>query len=78
MRKMSAKEMFEKLGYLKDKEPRFEALISYTKYCVDGCCRLNDLVFYQQGFNTDETFISLELLQAINKQVEELGWLNEK
>lgn len=40
----STKEMFEELGYLKDKEPRFEAFVSYTKYCVDGCCRLNDIL----------------------------------
>ena len=73
----SAREMFEELGYLKDKEPRFGALVSYTKYCVDGCCRLNDLVFCQNSFSTDETFISLGLLKAINQQCKELGWLDE-
>ena len=42
----SAKEMFEKLGYKLDKETRFGATVSYTKYCNDGCCRLYDLCFY--------------------------------
>ena len=69
---MSAKEMLYKLGYIEDEEPKFSSLKSYTKYCKDGCCRLNDLSFYQNGFDIDECFISYELLQAINKQVEEL------
>ena len=43
---MSAKEMFEELGYEIDKEPRFGSTISYTQYCSDGCCRIYDLVFY--------------------------------
>ena len=63
--------MLYKLGYIEDEKPRF-SLKSYTKYCKDGCCRLNDLLFYQNGFDIDECFISYELLQAINKQVEEL------
>ena len=76
---MSAKEMLYKLRYIEDKEPRFSSLKSYTKYCKDGCCRLNDLSFYQNGFDIDECFISYDLLQAINKQAEELwGGNNEK
>lgn len=71
---MKAKEMFEKLGYIKDKEPRFTSVVSYTKYCKDGCCRIDDLIFYENGISIDESFISFKLLQAINKQIEELGW----
>lgn len=74
----SAKEMFEKLGYKLDKETRFGATVSYTKYCSDGCCRLYDLCFYNnKRVEFQEDYISYELLQAINKQVEELGWLDE-
>ena len=69
---MRAEKMFEKLGYVKDKEPLFGVLVSYSQYCVDGCCRLNSLTFYKNGFETDEGFINLELLNAINKQIEEL------
>lgn len=70
---MEAKDMLEKLGYLRDKEPRFNSLISYTKYCKDGCCRLNDLIFYENGISCDECFIKYELLQAINQQMKEIG-----
>lgn len=73
----TAKEMFEELGYIKDENPRFGSEISYVKYCKDGCCRINDLIFYKNGFDCDDCLITYKLLQAINKQVEELGWLNE-
>lgn len=75
---MKAEKMLKKLDYLKDKETHYGALISYTKYCIDGCCIYNELIFYKNGFSTDETFISLDLLNAINKQIEELGWLDEQ
>ena len=72
---MSAKEMFEKLGYRLNEKPRFGAIVDYILYCKDGCCRLNDLLFYpSKNIQCDEEYISLELLQAINQQVKELGW----
>lgn len=71
---MSAKEMFEELGYELDKEPRFGSTISYTQYCSDGCCRIYDLVFYDKTIEVQEDYINLKLLKAINKQVEELNW----
>ena len=73
---MEAKEMFEKLGYKR------EYRISYIKYYkeVEQCC--GDLVeiqiwFYQidKCFEKNREVITMEELQAINKQVEELGWL---
>ena len=73
----SAKEMFEELGYKLDKETRFGATVSYTKYCNDGCCRLYDLLFYKETVGFQEDYISFKMLQAINKQVEELRWNNE-
>lgn len=74
---MSAKEMFGELGYIQDKEPRFSSLVSYTKYCENGCCRINDLVFYKEGIETDDVYITYKLLKAINKQAEELDQLEE-
>lgn len=71
---MSAKEMFEELGYKLDKEPRFGSTISYTQYYSDGCYRIYDLVFYDKTIEVQEEHINLKLLKAINKQVEELGW----
>ena len=86
---MSAKEMFEQLGYklisYGDKE-----LVNYRKYQQDN-------IFEQVVFNnnqkkfwcgvtivknfdtliekhTNPISIDLSLLQAINKQIEELGW----
>ncbi len=69
---MNAKDMFKKLGYIQDKEPIYTSIVSFTKYCEDGCCKRNELAFYQNGIDCDECFISYELLQAINQQVKEL------
>ena len=75
---MSAKEMLKEFGYELDKETRFGALVSYTHYCVDGCCRINDLLFYENGIHCEETFITLDFLKAINQQCKELNLLNEE
>ena len=69
---MSAEEMLKKLRYDKDEEPRFNSIISYTHHCIDGCCRLNDLVFYANCVEVNESYITYELLQAINTQIKEL------
>lgn len=88
---MTAKEMFEKLGYRLVEvfdpinEEVYTNVIQYEKF--DGS------FYWRIMFNTstklihtscelynktiDFTSIYLELLQAINKQVEELGWNNE-
>lgn len=71
---MSAKEMFEKLGY----ELREET------YCLN-CVKLYFNKKYMNiiYFDSDKTIdvqnmiISYKLLQAINKQVEELSWNDE-
>lgn len=70
---MSAKEMFEKLGFYEDKNHfSINSIIVYR----------NEKYEYSLYFDYDKTIdiecvVSLELLQAINKQVEELGWNNE-
>lgn len=73
----SAREMFEELGYELDNKPRMGVLISYTKFCNDGCCVKGQLAFYDTGIDCDEAFMTREFIKAINKQVEELGWLDE-
>ena len=79
---MSAKEMFEKLGF----EYNFDSdnyllqpCISYFKYNYE-----EKKVFGIRFWIKDKVYeiendkqLSLNLLQAINKQVEELGW-NER
>jgi len=83
---MSAKEMFEKLGY---EERKHENYIRYVgKFFIsDWYNILFDLerkTIYP-NITSDSPFtpaepleINIDLLQAINKQVEELGWLDEK
>lgn len=59
---MSAKEMFEKLGYKEEK-------------ALNGC--MFQKYYIENGSVSDwhdATIISNKLSQAINKQMEELGW----
>ena len=79
---MSAKEMFEKLGYEYDyiQNDNSEDTITYHK---DNLHIQFNLIGKQVVVQNDSSyafyghavfFINQELLQAINKQVEELGW----
>lgn len=82
---MIAKEMFEKLGYDLDEENDKEILykmkweISSTYYVSFDLKNKNIECYYfasDSPFTPAESFaVDLDLLQAINKQVEELGWL---
>ncbi len=71
---MSAKEMFKKLGYEERTETSSMACIkSYINYK-----KLKIIYFdYDKRIDVGNTMISFDLLQAINKQCEELGWLDE-
>ena len=66
---MSAKEMFEKLGYKCIDEER----LVYKKY-DDSIKRTIHIAFFDNQKILITKSIGLEELQAINKQVEELGW----
>ena len=79
---MTAKEMFEKLGYECNyiKNDNSEDTITYHK---DNLHIQFNLIGKQVVVQNDSSyvfyghavfFINQELLQAINKQVEELGW----
>lgn len=83
---MSAKEMFENLGYIF--EDRFDGLIRKFRYVKDEENVIIFLIqapdyfkiktFYKTGMNDSYCDdITIEELKAINKQVEELGWLEE-
>ncbi len=75
---MSAKEMFEKLGYHLEKTINDDRFINYTNTNE----RYAEFFFDKQEKNVVKTFlnsgiaerITSQELQAINKQVEELGW----
>ena len=84
---MSAKEMFEMLGYKLDKQTIFYPLkykyVCYRKepYTILFTISDNEIVF-KKYFNSDNGrdysdyayAIHRNELEAINKQVEELGW----
>lgn len=78
---MSAKEMFEKLGYMKEED---DYSITYSKDILDkqtfGYVDSEMICFddiYKSVYFTNKSHITLDELQTINKQVEELGWLEE-
>ena len=66
---MKAREMFEELGYTKIVNNDF--LLEYTNYEIT-----KKVVFYKkikEVLSYEET-LTMPLLKAINKQIEELGW----
>ena len=75
---MTAKEMFEKLGYEENNDR--EDTLRYTIHNMIG--EIVEIRFYfrnkafvKEGYDDDLAYlITLEELQAINKQIEELGW----
>ena len=75
-KELSAKEMFEKLNYFLGLEKFFLHKIVY--YLKDS----NDYILFNKLDKTIDVSLNhkpltTEELQAINKQVEELGWLDE-
>lgn len=82
---MSAKEMFEKLGYTYQ-ESYFNQELDEIKYSKDEKWTpqihfsLNNkcISVYREDENERKpSWFTVDLLEAINKQIEELGWLNE-
>lgn len=78
---MSAKEMFERLGYEFEKEYTSDGVNDTYRY--NKCSGPTDSVIFvldREQIVTNQTFhtISLDELQAIIQQVKELHWLDEK
>ena len=74
----TAKEMFEELGYEKFEN---DSRITYEKYNRE--CKMiefdkerMEITFADDNY-CEVVMIDRKELQAINKQVEELGWLDE-
>lgn len=78
---MTAKEMFEKLGYTykKQKNLYLESII-YEKGSKRILFRYDKKIipYADYGDTEDVTLLTLEELQAINKQVSELDWNKER
>lgn len=82
---MSAEEMFDELGYIKNEK---ESYIQYDKVINENDYEIMEIIFWKNGksididhyYNDDGTFKSMPSnietieLQAIKKQIEELGW----
>lgn len=75
---MSAKEMFEKLGY-----EHFDngIRITYQNYKISECKLIEFQLYNKKMWLADDSEelveLSLKEIQAINKQIEELRWNNE-
>lgn len=69
---MNAKEMFKKLGYEKVKDKfyacQYRKIVEKEEYYWE-----HNIKFDNKCVLSDK-YTSIELLQAINKQCEELGW----
>ena len=82
MKEKTAKEMFEELGFELYKTP-YEKCICYITNDIYFNCRIefwaDDKIIYNSLIYGDYEMkgscpIRTDLLRAINKQVEELGW----
>lgn len=86
---MSAREMFEELGYKQEKGDKI--YITYYNGNFENKQRCDKQITFDlesksfiayspyelNDYEDCSIFINTEELQAINKQIEELGWLNE-
>lgn len=76
---MTAKEMFEELEYKEDTAEENSRL--YTKPILDketfGYID-SEMIYFDEEYNsiyfTNKDYLTMEELQAINKQISELGW----
>lgn len=76
---MTAKEMFEKLGYVKTYHDEYE--IVYSLYI--GNEKVAEIEFdlsvqtFYCSYDKIIMEVSMNVLKAINQQVKELGWLDD-
>lgn len=68
---MNVKEMFKELGY---DQLISDDIIIYYKEEESITFRLEEKIFYKVFYDTAGN-INMQELKAINKQIEELGWL---
>lgn len=78
---MSAKEMFEELGYIETEDDKF--FLKYYRKCKlhhdkeIKFHKLDKTITVKDDNGINYRWFNLKELKAINKQVEELGWLGE-
>ena len=77
---MSAKDMFEELGYIKEEDNyyiRFKEINDKNVKYEIVFCKENETIELIPKINGKDhyfTRLDMDLLQAINKQIEELHW----
>lgn len=71
---MSAKEMFEKLGYTLKKYDDELFYYELVKDAADEFCEVGIIFALKNKKVFSYNPVSIQELQAINKQIEELGW----
>lgn len=78
---MSAKEMFEELGYEQEiSENYFDRFIRYKKNAKRIVFRNDKKIIPYEDYGDmgeDGTLLDMNELKAINQQCKELGWINE-
>ena len=74
----SAKEMFEELGYEIDDNSKLKGMAQCINYQVIQPYGniFKEITFYfdTKEIGWDNVMVTMPLLKAINKQIEELGW----
>lgn len=82
---MNAREMFKKLGFeqtLNDSDfifyEKVEAESCHTRFMFALESRSFEAIFYVDGYGGGGYFIELDEFKVILKQMEELGWIEEK
>ena len=81
----TAKEMFEKLGYKQEiwcfeNESKIDEIIYYgdSRFSSNITFQMHSKCFkIQRTESTKAGWCDIPMLEAINKQIEELGWLDE-
>lgn len=81
----TAEEMFKKLGFeqtLNDSDfifyEKVEAESCHTRFMFALESRSFEAIFYVDGYGGGDYFIELDEFKVILKQMEELGWIEEK
>lgn len=75
----TAKEMFEKLGYelVEEKDSRYITYLYHYRYVIRFDLIMRNFYAYEDNMDYQYIGVDMKMLQAINKQAEELGWLDE-
>jgi hypothetical protein len=74
----TAKEMFEELGYelFEEKDSRYITYVYHDRYIIQFDLIMQNFYAYEDNMDMQYIGVDMKMLQAINKQCEEMGWLD--